>query len=401
MSATDLCPDAAADQAMDAAELQAWLRLMLTPGLGLTHARRLLAALGSPQAIWAAAPSVWGDILGARDTSAWALPPEDLDVQVERTAAWAQLEGRHLLSLADPRYPRRLLEATDPPLLLFAEGDLAAFEAPAVAVVGSRHATVQGAENARAFAQALVEAGVVIISGLARGIDAAAHEGALVAGEALGRPCTIAVVGTGLDQVYPKGHTALARRIAQRGLVLSEFALGAPPLAQHFPRRNRIVAALSRATLVVEAAVQSGSLITARLAADMGREVLAIPGSIHAPQSRGCHALIKQGAKLVETAQDVLEELGAGLLGLSATALAGKVAGADGGVANDTEADADNGDAADPVLRAMGYDPVGQEALSARTGWGPAELGAHLLTLELMGQVARLPGALFQRLGRA
>jgi DNA processing protein len=391
--------------AMDPVELQAWLRLLLTPGLGLTQARRLLAALGSPQAIWAASPSVWGDILGARDTSAWAQPPETLAEQVERTAAWAQLEGRHILSLADPRYPRALLEAADPPLLLFAEGDLATFDAPAVAMVGSRHATVQGAENARAFAQALAEAGVVVISGLARGIDAASHEGALVAGEALGRPCTIAVVGTGLDQVYPKAHTALARRIALRGLVLSEFALGAPPLAQHFPRRNRIVAALSRATLVVEAAVQSGSLITARLAADMGREVLAIPGSIHAPQSRGCHALIKQGAKLVETAQDVLEELGPGLLGLSAAALAGKAAhagaGAECSAADESGADADAGEPTDPVLRAMGYDPVSQEALSARTGWGPADLGAHLLTLELMGQVARLPGALFQRLGRA
>jgi DNA processing protein len=405
--------DPAMDPAMDQAELHAWLRLLLTPGLGLTQARRLLGALGSPQAIWAASPSVWGDILGARDTSAWALPPDTLAEQGERTAAWAELDGRHILSLADPRYPRALLEATDPPLLLFAEGDLASFDAPAVAMVGSRHATVQGAENARAFAQALAEAGVVVISGLARGIDAASHEGALVAGEALGRPCTIAVVGTGLDQVYPKGHTALARRIAQRGLVLSEFALGAPPLAQHFPRRNRIVAALSRATLVVEAAVQSGSLITARLAADMGREVLAIPGSIHAPQSRGCHALIKQGAKLVETAQDVLEELGPGLLGLSAAALAGmsgKKAGAhgandahgeEGGALAEAGADMDTSDAADPVLRAMGYDPVSQEALSARTGWGPADLGAHLLTLELMGQVARLPGALFQRVGRA
>ncbi len=397
MSAVDLVMD----QAMDPAELQAWLRLLLTPGLGLTQARRLLAALGSPQAIWAGSPSVWGDILGARASSTWATPPEGLADQVDATAAWAQLEGHHLLSLADPRYPRALLEAADPPLLLFAQGDLATLDAPAVAVVGSRHATAQGADNARAFAQALAEAGVVIVSGLARGIDAAAHEGALVAGEALGRPCTLAVVGTGLDQVYPKGHTALARRIAHRGLVLSEFALGAPPLAAHFPRRNRIVAALSRATLVVEAAVQSGSLITARLAADLGREVLAIPGSIHAPQSRGCHALIKQGAKLVETAQDVLEELGP-WLGAGLGVGLGAGLGPGGAEARgDATADAGSTEPADPVLRAMGHDPVSQEALSARTGWGPAELGAHLLTLELMGQVARLPGALFQRVGRA
>jgi len=387
---------------LDRAELQAWLRLLLTPKLGLLQARRLLAALGGPQAIWDAAPRVWADVLGLRDTTAWSQPPADLDTQVDATLAWAEQDGHHLLSLADAAYPLALLDAADPPLLLFAQGDLRTLERPALAMVGSRHATHQGVDNARAFAQALAEAGVVIVSGLARGIDAAAHEGALVAGEAHQQPCTLAVVGTGLDTVYPKGHTALARRIAARGLVLSEFALGAPPLAQHFPRRNRIVAALSRGTLVVEAALQSGSLITARLAAEMGREVLAIPGSIHAPQSKGCHALIKQGAKLVETALDVLEELGPGV----ATAVAMGVdtrpvalMPADG-VNADTDAD-DGENAADPVLRAMGFDPVTQEALSARTGWGPAELGAHLLSLELMGQVARLPGALFQRMGRA
>jgi DNA processing protein len=383
---------------LDRAELQAWLRLLLTPKLGLLQARRLLAALGSPQAIWDAAPRVWADVLGLRDTTLWAQPPEGLGAQVETTLAWAAQDGHHLLSLADSAYPLALLDAADPPLLLFAQGDLRTLERPALAMVGSRHATHQGVDNARAFAQALAEAGVVIVSGLARGIDAAAHEGALHAGEAHQQPCTLAVVGTGLDTVYPKGHTALARRIAARGLVLSEFALGAPPLAQHFPRRNRIVAALSRGTLVVEAALQSGSLITARLAAEMGREVLAIPGSIHAPQSKGCHALIKQGAKLVETAQDVLEELGPGVatavsMGLDTQPVPSAAAGVD--PADDGE------DAADPVLRAMGFDPVTQEALSARTGWGPAELGAHLLSLELMGQVARLPGALFQRLGRA
>ncbi len=381
---------------LDRAELQAWLRLLLTPKLGPLAARRLLASFGSPQAIWAASPRQWADVLGLADASAWALPPDTLDAQVDATLQWAELDDHHLLSLADPRYPAPLLNATDPPLLLFAQGDLSTLAPPAVAIVGSRHASPQGADNARAFAQALAEAGVVVVSGLARGIDAAAHEGALVAGEALARPCTIAVVGTGLDVVYPKGHTRLAQRIAAHGLLLSEFALGAPPLAAHFPRRNRIVAALSRGTLVVEAALQSGSLITARLAAEMGREVLAIPGSIHAPQARGCHALIKQGAKLVETAQDVLEELGD--LGGVVTGAAATLAGL---AAAQAEADLAANEDPDPVLRAMGFDPVSQEALSARTGWGPAELGAHLLTLELMGQVARLPGALFQRRGRA
>ncbi len=384
---------------LDRAELQAWLRLLLTPKLGPLQARRLLAAMGSPQAIWAASPRQWGAVLGLADASAWAQEPDGLAAQVDATLQWAELGDHHLLSLADPRYPAPLLDAADPPLLLFAQGDLRTLDAPAVAIVGSRHATPQGADNARAFAQALAEAGVMVVSGLARGIDAAAHEGALLAGEARSQPCTIAVVGTGLDTVYPKGHTRLAQRIAAHGLVLSEFALGAPPLPPHFPRRNRIVAALSRGTLVVEAALQSGSLITARLAAEMGREVLAIPGSIHAPQARGCHALIKQGAKLVETAQDVLEELGD--LGPAVNSLA---AGHRASAAVDDAADGVAHDAdqeADPILRAMGFDPVTQEALSARTGWGPAELGAHLLTLELMGQVARLPGALFQRLGRA
>lgn len=207
---------------------------------------------------------------------------------------------------------------------------------------------------------------------------------------------TIAVLGTGLNEVYPKAHKALARRVSQAGLMLSEFMLNTPPLPANFPRRNRIVAALSRGTLVVEAAVQSGSLITARLANEMGREVLAIPGSIHSPQAKGCHALIKQGAKLVETAQDVLEELRLGVptvLGETPVLASGPI---DDGAQPDAQAAGE-----DPILRAMGHDPVGQDALSARTGLGAAELGARLLELELMGQVARLPGALFQRLARA
>mgnify|MGYP003703584193 CR=1 FL=1 len=370
-------------------ELQAWLRFLLTPGLGPLQARRLLAALGAPQAVWAAGPSVWGDVLGQRGVKAWAQPPADLDEQLTRTLGWAELDGRHILSLADARYPQALLDAADPPLLLFAEGDLRTLEAPAVAVVGSRHATPQGLAHAQSFSQGLAEAGVVVVSGLARGIDAAAHQGALAAGEALGRPCTLAVVGTGLDTVYPKAHAPLARRIAAHGLVLSELALGAPPLPAHFPRRNRIVAALSRATLVVEAALQSGSLITARLAAEMGRDVMAVPGSILAAQSRGCHALIKQGAKLVEGVADILDELALPPAG-AATTLGEDAAAAAPGTDVPT-------DSPDPVLAAMGFDPISQEALGARTGMGPAELGVRLLALELGGQVARLPGQLFQR----
>ena len=383
-------------------ELGAWLRLQMVPGLGPVPARRLLAAFGSPQAVFTAQPDAVRAVLPR-------FVPDALNAdtgwqaELERTQAWLQSDQaqapRALLTLADAAYPAPLLEAVDPPLVLFAEGDLDRWRRPAVAIVGSRNPTVQGAENAQAFARALSEAGVVVVSGLARGVDAAAHEGALLPIESGDMPLaggTIAVLGTGLNEVYPKAHKALARRVSQAGLMLSEFTLNTPPLPANFPRRNRIVAALSRGTLVVEAAVQSGSLITARLANEMGREVLAIPGSIHSPQARGCHALIKQGAKLVETAQDVLEELRLGTPTPSSAASADAIgAGTDSAVSDADEA------GADPILRAMGHDPVGQDALSARTGLGPAELGARLLELELMGQVARLPGALFQRLARA
>jgi DNA processing protein len=274
---------------------------------------------------------------------------------------------REVISLADARYPAALLEAADPPLLLFTQGRLDLLSAPAVALVGSRHATPQGVDNARAFAQALSEAGLTVISGLADGIDGAAHEGALdglASAGSLSLGSTIAVVGTGLDRVYPRKHHGLAHRIAQHGLMLSEFTLGTPPLPANFPKRNRIVAALARGTLVVEAAVQSGSLITARL--------------------------IKQGAKLVETAQDVMDELNWGHS--SAVAATG---------AQILSLNDDEGAEGDPVLDAMGFDPVSQDALSARTGMGPAELGARLLELELDGRVARLPGQLFQRVARA
>ena len=389
---------------MERDELRAWLRLVLTPHVGPVTARALLRSLGSPQAVWEAGPQAWARLVSAREAAALAQIPPDLEAQCAATQAWLAASpaapdgegGHHLLTLADPRYPSRLLDVANPPLLLFAQGRLSLLQAPSVAVVGSRHPTAQGADNAHAFARALSEAGVTVISGLARGVDAAAHEGALAgalpSGAQGGAGGTIAVVGTGLDQVYPKGHAPLLRRIAEQGLVLGEFLLGTGPLPSNFPKRNRLVAALSQGTLVVEAAVQSGSLITARLALEMGREVLAIPGSIHSPQSRGCHALIRQGAKLVETAQDVLEELRLpewrGTPGDAQCALSWGAAEAD-------EVPTD------PVLQAMGYDPVSQEALSARTGWGPAELGARLLELELLGQVARLPGQLFQRVGAA
>jgi DNA processing protein len=251
---------------------------------------------------------------------------------------------------------------------------------PALAIVGSRSATPQGTANARAFARDLAARGWCIVSGLALGIDAAAHEGALDATAGAG---TVAVVGTGLDRVFPAAHRALAHRIGAAGALLSEYAPGTPPLRQHFPERNRIIAGLAQGTLVVEAALASGSLITARLASEAGREVFAIPGSIHSPQARGCHALIRQGAKLVETAEDIVEEL----RGQRPLPLPG---------AGDDAATADE----DPLLAALGHDPVTLDALLARTGDSAAVLSARLLELELEGRVARLPGGLYQRLAR-
>lgn len=389
---------------MEREELRAWLRLLLTPRVGPGTARKLLAALGSPQAIFDAPVQTLAALVSKREVTELGREPSGLDEQVVATQTWLA-EGlplasgrpsRFVMCLADPAYPAALLDAADPPLLLFAQGQLDLLGRPAVAVVGSRHPTPQGQENAYAFAKALSEAGVTVVSGLALGVDGAAHAGALDGLRDATSGSTIAVVGTGLDLVYPKAHQALAQRLSTQGLLLSEFALGTAPLAGNFPKRNRIVAALSRGTLVIEAALQSGSLITARLASEIGREVLAIPGSIHSPQARGCHALIKQGAKLVETAQDVLEELRLGAIAASGLSAWAAQPGDDGAAAS-----AEGACDVDPVLSAMGYDPVSQEALSARTGWGAADLGARLLELELMGQVARLPGALFQRVGAA
>jgi DNA processing protein len=362
-------------------ELAAWLRLLLSPGVGLESARKLLAAFGLPEAIFAQPLSAWQTAVGTRAARALDAAPEDLDAQVDRLLAWlAESLDRHVLTLGDPLYPAELLQMADPPLMLYVQGDVQALHHPRrLAIVGSRNPTPQGEANARQFAQALGQAGVCVVSGLALGVDGAAHNGALQGGGP-----TVAVVGTGLDRVYPKRHLALAHRIAGQGALVSEYPLGTPPLPENFPQRNRLIAGLSQGTLVVEAAVQSGSLITARLAAEQGREVFAIPGSIHAPQSRGCHALIRQGAKLVESAQDILEDLRF----TTPTAEQATDAG-DAGPAGE-----------DSLLHAMGYDPVSLDALQARTGLDTPHLQARLLELELSGELARLPGGLLQRLGQ-
>jgi len=357
-------------------ELAAWLRLLGTPQVGREAARRLLAVFGSPQAVFGASVAALREAAGSM-AGALTVTPPTLEALLEGSLQWlAAGERRAVVTLGDALYPASLLETPDPPLLLYLHGRAELLAAPSVAVVGSRNPTAQGIDNARSFARHLSHAGFSVVSGLALGIDGAAHEGALE-----GAASTIAVVGTGLDRVYPRRHLDLAHRIAERGLMVSEYPLRTFPLAANFPQRNRLIAGLSRGTLVVEAALQSGSLITARLAAECGREVFAIPGSIHAPQSRGCHALIKQGAKLVDSVRDILEDLRPSM------PLPAEVPG-------DVPA------RTDPLLQALGYDPLTLDALVERTGIAPADLSARLLELELDGQVARLPGQLFQRVAR-
>ncbi len=373
----------------DAAEFNAWFRLAHTPGLNREAARVLLAAFGSAPAVWAAGPAVCREVVSARAAAALFDASEHATPWIAAAQHWLTAGAlRRWVSLADPLYPAALLQTADPPLLLYLEGNEQVLKQPAMAVVGSRNPTPPGAQNARAFSRELAAGGIAVVSGLARGIDAAAHEGALAAPGA-----TIAVVGTGLDQTYPPQHEALAQRIVAKGLMVSEFPPGSPPKAAHFPQRNRIIAGLSQGVLVVEAALRSGSLITARLAAEAGREVFAIPGSIHSPQSKGCHALIKQGAKLVECSDDILDELA----GFQPTRRTGAAAdnpspGTDG-VSTHTPDDLH-------LLDALGHEPATLDALCARLGWPVAELSARLLECELRGEIVRLPGGLYQRLGR-
>ena len=374
-------------------ELGLWLRLSLTPGVGDQTARQLLAAFGEPEHIFRQSESALRQIVSAKQAQQLLTLPDGWADLSRDTWDWLQHTPtpditHAVLTLGDAEYPAPLLLIPDPPVMLYALGQTAALRGlkaeQSLAMVGSRNPTPQGQTNAREFARALAGSGLTIVSGMALGIDGAAHDGALhgASSQAL---ATIAVVGTGLDRVYPRQHRELAHRIAQHGLILSEYHLGTPPLNANFPKRNRLIAGLSQATLVVEAALQSGSLITAKQALEQGRDVMAIPGSIHSAQAKGCHALIKQGAKLVESVQDVLEELrmpdpfAQVPLALAPTA-----------APTETE---------DELLSAMGHDPVGLDALQARCGWPTARLQAQLLELELMGQVGRLPGGLFQRMG--
>ena len=373
------------DAALAADELAAWLRLTATPGVGPATCRALLAAFGLPDAVLSATREQLLRVVSHPIVDALRSQPDaSLADLIARTEAWSREADNHVITLADARYPKVLLEISDPPPLLYAKGRVERLEGSALAIVGSRNATAQGLIDARRFAEALAAAGQTIVSGLATGIDAAAHEGALDAGER--GASTIAVIGTGADIVYPAAHRALAHRIAEHGLIVGEFPLGAAAAAHHFPRRNRIIAGLSRGVLVVEAAARSGSLITARLAAECGREVFAIPGSIHSPLSKGCHQLIRQGAKLIDSVADILDELHASSPSQRQPAQPAQPA----------RSEAEAGDA--DFLALMGCDPVAADELAQRAGIGAAQVSAKLFDLELAGHIARLPGGRVQRL---
>ncbi len=361
----------AANPSLAPEEAGLWIGLSLIPGLGSQTFCALLSRFGTPDNIYAAAYQDLKTVVPDKIASVIRDGPDPEAIQ--NALDWLQQPHNHLITLADADYPRALLEIPDPPPLLYLKGNRAHLNVPTIAIVGSRNATPQGERNAENFAQALSEAGYCIASGLALGIDGAAHRGAL-----RGRAGTIAVVGTGLDIVYPARHRELAHQVVQHGALISEYALGTPSKPQNFPRRNRLISGLSQGCLVVEANLQSGSLITARLAAEQGREVFAIPGSIHSPVAKGCHQLIKQGAKLVDQIQDILDELGS--------------------LASPPPAPATAAMPDHPLFQHMGYDPISLDALAQRSGLTGDTLSAMLTVLEIEGQVAALPGSRFQRL---
>lgn len=388
---------------MTDAELAAWLRLTTARGLSPAALRALLGAFGTPQAVLCAPFQGLATVAG--NTAAQAVladPAPGYAQQLADAARWRTHPDNAIVTLDDPTYPPALLSMPDPPPLLYAKGQLKLLQAKCVAVVGSRNATPQGLEDATRFARVLSDAGLTIVSGLALGIDGAAHRGALA-----GRSSTIAVIGTGADVVYPAQHHALAHQIAGAGLILSEWPLGTSDRPAHFPQRNRVIAGLASGVLIVEAALRSGSLITARLANDMGRDVFAIPGSIHAPLSRGCHRLIQDGAKLVETPEDILEELGvmsrpAALHPSQAVADADQACPAPGRPPKDAPymPGPPNDAPCTRLLDALGHAPATLEMLVARTEMESAALQSMLLQLELAGLLTALPGGRFARIER-
>ncbi|HQS81243.1 MAG TPA: DNA-processing protein DprA [Thiobacillus sp.] len=366
----------------------AWLRLALAPGVGNTSLIRLLTAFGSPEAVLASGRAALTTHLSRAQCDALLAEPDA--AQLDAAHAWLAQPGNSLMTLADADYPKTLLEIADPPAMLYCKGRRSLLSQPCLGIVGSRNATPQGVRDAEAFAQALSDAGLTIVSGLALGIDAAAHRGGLA-----GAGSSVAIIGTGLDRIYPARNKALAHRLAESGLIVSEFALGTPPLPGHFPRRNRLISGLSRGVLVVEAAPNSGSLITARVATEQGREVFAIPGSIHSPLARGCHTLIKQGAKLVESAADILDEL-AWQQRLTPPVLREDRPQGECLAAYPLRVQPEA--PSDPVLDALDGAPTTPDTLAQRTGLTLDALSAKLLTLELDGRIASLPGGRYQKI---
>ena len=372
---------------VDAQALRPWLVLCRAPRVGSAAIRHLLDRFPSAHdAVSASRAALAAAGLDAAQIEAVQRPDADA---LAHDLDWLAAPGRRLLTWRDDDYPATLREIAQPPAVLFVQGDADWLAVPQIAIVGSRHASPQGLENAQAFAGELARRGLAVTSGLALGIDGAAHRGALVAGGG-----TVAVCGTGLDRVYPARHKALAHDIAASGALVSEFPPGVAALAENFPRRNRIISGLSIGVLVVEAARESGSLITARLALEQGREVFAIPGSIHNPMARGCHALIRQGAKLVETVDDILVEIGP-LLGTRRATLLPAAATA-------APAVSDTGDEMErALLQAMGDETVAVDTLAARVQAPVGELQAALTRLELAGAVAGVPVGRYQRLARS
>lgn len=369
-------------------DVSAWLVLLRLAGLGPAGTARLIETYGGAQLALDAGSRGWRS-LGLSDAACRSLDERcrEHDARAEADLAWLQAEPeRRLVTLLDAAYPARLREIDSAPAALFCLGDPALLSMPQLAIVGSRNATPPGIAIAEDFARTLSGRGLVVTSGLASGIDGAAHRGALTASG-----LTVAVCATGLDRVYPAGHRKLAHQIAARGLLVSEFAPGVKPRPEFFPRRNRIIAGLSLGVLVVEAALESGSLITARFAAEQGREVFAIPGSIHNPFARGCHRLIRGGAKLVETVDDIIEELAPALAGFAAS-LPERHTPA---VSEPGPLDADT----EQLIGAMGFDPVSVDALAQRLGWPLGRLSDALLQLELAGRVASAPGNQVLRVG--
>ena len=364
-----------------------WLTLLRAPGVGPATCRKLLERFGEPSSVLQASrPQLEAAGLKAAAID-WLRQPDPRRLEADQV--WLAAPDHHLIALGDPDYPALLADIPDPPPLLFVVGDPSLLTRPQLAIVGSRNPSAGGARNAKDFARHLAAAGIVITSGLAVGIDAAAHAGALEGGG------TIAVGGTGPDRIYPAANRELAHRIAARGALVTEFPPGTGVRKEHFPRRNRIISGLSLGTLVVEAAARSGSLITARTAIEQGREVFAIPGSIHNPLSRGCHALIRQGAKLVETAQDVIEELGA-LLG-TLQAHGDKAAADMPGEAVLRGLDPEYA----RLLDCLGHDPVAADALMRCSGLSADVVSSMLLMLELEGYVDALPGGRYSRSAKA